>query len=59
MQPSLVTDVKQSDDFVQKEVFGPVVTVQRFADDDEAIRWANDVPSGSPRLCGRATSAAR
>ncbi|HXH98143.1 MAG TPA: aldehyde dehydrogenase family protein, partial [Gaiellaceae bacterium] len=25
------------------EVFGPVVTVQRFADDDEAIRWANDV----------------
>src|SRR3954464_15822539 len=44
VQPTVVTDVKQTDEIVQKEVFGPVVTVQKFADDDEAIRWANDVP---------------
>ena len=43
VQPTVVTDVKQEDEIVQREVFGPVVTVQRFADDDEAIRWANDV----------------
>jgi 1-pyrroline dehydrogenase len=46
VEPTIVTDVKQTDEIVQKEVFGPVVTVQRFADDDEAIRWANDVPYG-------------
>jgi len=46
VQPTIVVDVKQTDEIVQKEVFGPVVTVQRFADDDEAIRWANDVPYG-------------
>ena len=45
-QPSLVTDVKQDSEIVQKEVFGPVVTVQRFKDDNEAIAWANDVPYG-------------
>ena len=31
---------------MQKEVFGPVVTVQRFEDDEEALRWANDVSYG-------------
>jgi 1-pyrroline dehydrogenase len=46
VQPTVVTDVKQTDEIVQKEVFGPVVTVQKFSDDDEAIRWANDVPYG-------------
>jgi 1-pyrroline dehydrogenase len=46
VQPTVVTDVQQTDEIVQKEVFGPVVTVQKFADDDEAIRWANDVPYG-------------
>jgi 1-pyrroline dehydrogenase len=46
VQPTVVVDVQQTDEIVQKEVFGPVVTVQRFADDDEAIRWANDVPYG-------------
>src|SRR5579872_4168166 len=46
VQPTVVTDVEQTDEIVQNEVFGPVVTVQRFADDDEAIRWANDVPYG-------------
>ena len=41
-----MTEVEQTDEIVQREVFGPVVTVQRFADDDQAIAWANDVPYG-------------
>src|SRR5437763_560961 len=46
VQPTIVTDVAQTDEIVQDEVFGPVVTVQRFADDAEAIAWANDVRYG-------------
>ena len=51
VEPTVVTDVGQADEIVQREVFGPVVTVQRFADDDEALAWANDVPL-RPRRVG-------
>jgi len=45
-RPSVVTDLEQDAEIVKREVFGPVVTVQRFADDDQAIAWANDVDYG-------------
>jgi aminobutyraldehyde dehydrogenase len=46
VQPTVVTDVEQDSEIVQKEVFGPVVTVQRFSSDDEAIAMANGVRYG-------------
>jgi betaine-aldehyde dehydrogenase len=44
--PTIVTDVEQDSEIIQQEVFGPVVTVQRFSNDEEAIAWANGVPYG-------------
>ncbi len=46
VQPTVVTGADQKSEIIQKEVFGPVVTVQQFADDDQAIAWANDVEYG-------------
>lgn len=46
IEPTVVTNVEQTATIVQEEVFGPVVTVQRFTGDDEAISMANDVPYG-------------
>jgi 1-pyrroline dehydrogenase len=46
VQPTVVTDVAQDSEIVQKEVFGPVVTLQPFSSDEEAIAMANGVPYG-------------
>ncbi|MBI2239056.1 MAG: aldehyde dehydrogenase family protein, partial [Actinobacteria bacterium] len=45
-KPTVVTDIDQKSEIVQQEVFGPVVTVQRFTDEDQAVAWANDVVYG-------------
>jgi betaine-aldehyde dehydrogenase len=45
-EPSVVDGLHQSDEIIQNEVFGPVITVQRFDDEDEAVRWANDTEYG-------------
>ncbi|MFP8908295.1 gamma-aminobutyraldehyde dehydrogenase [Streptomyces atacamensis] len=41
--PTVVSGLRQDDEIVQNEVFGPVITVQRFTDEAEAVRYANDV----------------
>jgi betaine-aldehyde dehydrogenase len=45
-EPTVVSDLRQDDEAIQNEIFGPVITVQRFTDEDEAIRWANGVEYG-------------
>jgi betaine-aldehyde dehydrogenase len=44
--PTVVTGLHQDDEMIQQEIFGPVITVQRFTDEDEALRWANGVKYG-------------
>jgi betaine-aldehyde dehydrogenase len=44
--PTVVSGLRQDDEIIQGEVFGPVITVQRFTDEDEAVRWANGVEYG-------------
>ncbi|HEY1917923.1 MAG TPA: gamma-aminobutyraldehyde dehydrogenase [Streptosporangiaceae bacterium] len=43
---SVVAGLQQDDEIVRNEVFGPVITVQRFTDEDEAVRWANGTEYG-------------
>ncbi|MCT4703861.1 aminobutyraldehyde dehydrogenase [Enterobacteriaceae bacterium H20N1] len=45
-QPTLIAGAKQEDDIVQKEVFGPVVSVTSFNDEEQVLDWANDSPYG-------------
>lgn len=44
--PTVIADLQQEDEMIQNEIFGPVITVQRFSDEDEALRWANGVEYG-------------
>lgn len=50
-QPTLLTDVAQADEIVQSEVFGPVLTLQTFASDEEAIVLANGTDFGLGGVC--------
>jgi betaine-aldehyde dehydrogenase len=45
-QPTVVAGLRQDDEAVQNEILGPVITVQTFTDEDEAVRWANDIEYG-------------
>ena len=45
-EPSVVVGAAQDSEIIQREVFGPVVTVQQFRDDDQALAWANDIDYG-------------
>jgi betaine-aldehyde dehydrogenase len=44
--PTVVSGLKQDDEAIQNEIFGPVITVQQFSDEAEALRWANGVQYG-------------
>jgi betaine-aldehyde dehydrogenase len=44
--PTVVAGLRQDDEMIQDEIFGPVITVQQFTDEDEAVRWANGVQYG-------------
>jgi aminobutyraldehyde dehydrogenase len=45
-EPTVVANARQTDEIVQREVFGPVVSVTRFKETDDAIAWANDSEYG-------------
>ena len=44
--PTVVSGLRQDDEMIQDEIFGPVITVQQFGTEDEALRWANGVKYG-------------
>jgi betaine-aldehyde dehydrogenase len=46
LEPTVVANLRQDDEMVQDEIFGPVMTVQQFSDESEALRWANGVRYG-------------
>ncbi|MEA2249767.1 MAG: betaine-aldehyde dehydrogenase [Solirubrobacteraceae bacterium] len=46
LAPTVVAGLQQQDEMIQREIFGPVITVQPFTDEAEAIKWANSTPYG-------------
>jgi 1-pyrroline dehydrogenase len=45
-EPTVIAGPDQKSEIIQDEIFGPVVTVQRFSDEEQAVAWANDTPFG-------------
>ena len=56
LQPTMLANLQQSDEIVQNEVFGPVLTLQTFTDDEEAIALANGTDYGLGGVCYGATA---
>jgi betaine-aldehyde dehydrogenase len=46
LEPTVVSGLRQDDEMIQREIFGPVITVQPFTDEAQAIAWANGTPYG-------------
>ena len=46
IEPTVVANLQQDDEMIQNEIFGPVITIQRFSDEAEALTWANGVDYG-------------
>ncbi|HEV7527475.1 MAG TPA: gamma-aminobutyraldehyde dehydrogenase [Solirubrobacteraceae bacterium] len=46
IEPTVVAGLEQDDEMIQREIFGPVITVQRFSDEQQAIEWANSTRYG-------------
>jgi betaine-aldehyde dehydrogenase len=46
LEPTVIDGLRQDDEMVQNEIFGPVITVQRFDDEAKAVKWANGTPFG-------------
>jgi betaine-aldehyde dehydrogenase len=46
LEPTVVAGLEQDDEMIQREIFGPVVTVQRFSSEKQALQWANSTPYG-------------
>ncbi len=46
LEPTVVAGLKQDDEMIQREIFGPVITVQPFSDEEQAIAWANGTRYG-------------
>jgi betaine-aldehyde dehydrogenase len=46
LEPTVVAGLEQDDEMIQREIFGPVITVQRFSDEEQAITWANSTRYG-------------
>jgi len=46
LEPTVVAGLEQDDEMIQREIFGPVITVQSFSDEEQAIAWANSTRYG-------------
>jgi len=46
IEPTVVSGLQQGDEVIQNEIFGPVITIQKFSDEAQALQWANGVPYG-------------
>lgn len=46
IEPTVISDLRQDDEMIQQEIFGPVMTVQKFSDEAQALQWANGVKYG-------------